>query len=758
MKKLLGIIAICVCNFWASAQYGNGQLGAVNISSSVSINHYGSVIRIGGNEFQVDDESFFTVGAPVFIHQISGNNAGMYEVTTITGIRGNFIELGNLTNNAYSVNWSVDEYCQIVTIPQFKDLFLNANASIESYFDSSTKKGGVVVFMVKDSLVFRGANARIKSVGWQGGPGGGTGGVGSGGIGGVFPNAVDGGNSGVRLLTGRNGGGNGGLVGGAPNNSVVTAPSLNCIGCGTNANYPGGLPNRLIFGGAGNGGNSGFSKAGSGGGGAGNLTNGEPGLPGAKGGAGGAGGAGGGIIFAIAKIIALPASTTFEHFDISGAFAENALNGANGLKGGDGGHGGGDCLTAMLGGGGKGGDGGDGGSGGNGGAGGAMLIRTTATPINWTNLAVNIKGGQRGQRGFGGTGGPNGLQGITTSNLSYCDVNEAGAGPGAGFSNGINYSCDFMFVLNTIYDAGIGGSNTGTLVDSGNYSVITTPDYIVTIERVSSKELVIRVDSIYGTTNTGFSTLLYGQTSSGAKLCVESIFNAANNNYTNTSMEMLYCGMDAYTGYCYNLVPDSLAGGMGLNGFDGTDGGDGMWDFEYALPVELAKFTAAKLNMDVALHWSTVMEKNNDKFLVQRSFDGKAFMTIGEVKGLGNSNQLANYQFIDNQPQDVNYYRLQQIDFDGTSAYSPIRVVRFGASNNQIRLWPNPAKDQIQITAGKEPIQNLEILDVHGRKLSSNEYALVEQSINIKQLSQGIYFVLITIDGKVHALKFVKNN
>src|SRR5690606_38797173 len=81
----------------------------------------------------------------------------------------------------------------------------------------------------------------------------------------------------------------------------------------------------------------------------------------------------------------------------------------------------------------------------------------------------------------------------------------------------------------------------------------------------------------------------------------------------------------------------------------------------------------------------------NDKFIIERSTDGKAFTAIGEVKGKDFSNQIAAYSFKDEQPiNGYNYYRLKQMDVDGKITYSEIEDVDFSISHTDILVYPNP--------------------------------------------------------------------
>ena len=87
------------------------------------------------------------------------------------------------------------------------------------------------------------------------------------------------------------------------------------------------------------------------------------------------------------------------------------------------------------------------------------------------------------------------------------------------------------------------------------------------------------------------------------------------------------------------------------------------------LPVELLFFDAEVMNYGVQLSWATASELNHESMIIERSIDGREFESIGEIKGEGNTQSLSNYQFMDYYPESgKNYYRLRQIDLDGSEA------------------------------------------------------------------------------------------
>lgn len=113
------------------------------------------------------------------------------------------------------------------------------------------------------------------------------------------------------------------------------------------------------------------------------------------------------------------------------------------------------------------------------------------------------------------------------------------------------------------------------------------------------------------------------------------------------------------------------------------------------LPVELTSFTASMTDFNtVLLKWHTESETNNDRFEIERSQNGKDFEYLGEIKGAGTSTKAHDYSIIDENPMlGVSYYRLKQVDFDGTSSYSEIRRVENNGTGSIVEpfvAYPNP--------------------------------------------------------------------
>ena len=142
------------------------------------------------------------------------------------------------------------------------------------------------------------------------------------------------------------------------------------------------------------------------------------------------------------------------------------------------------------------------------------------------------------------------------------------------------------------------------------------------------------------------------------------------------------------------------------------------------LPVELTTFTATLASpAAVRLAWATASEKNSATFEVERSLDGTRFGHIGTVAAAGSSSALRRYELLDGQlPAGATllYYRLRQVDQDGTFSYSPVRAVALGGAAGQgLALFPNPAPGGTATLMGAQPGAVVTVFDALGRQVAT---------------------------------------
>lgn len=175
------------------------------------------------------------------------------------------------------------------------------------------------------------------------------------------------------------------------------------------------------------------------------------------------------------------------------------------------------------------------------------------------------------------------------------------------------------------------------------------------------------------------------------------------------------------------------------------------------LPVELIQFDATQNNNSVVMNWSTATEINNDHFDVERSADGYHFESIGTIAGAGNSVLTNYYNFVDLYPnQGANYYRLKQVDFDGTSVYSYVIAVEIGNSSSIISIFPNPATNQFFITNALGNIHSVEIINSLGQLTKT--FTNTTSGLDVSDISPGNYYLILYSDNQQQTIQFTKVN
>ncbi|MCC3157456.1 FG-GAP-like repeat-containing protein [Hymenobacter sp. 15J16-1T3B] len=170
------------------------------------------------------------------------------------------------------------------------------------------------------------------------------------------------------------------------------------------------------------------------------------------------------------------------------------------------------------------------------------------------------------------------------------------------------------------------------------------------------------------------------------------------------------------------------------------------------LPVVLTSFGGQATPAGVKLSWITAQEKNSAAFYVERSADGKIFATVGEVAAAGNSTTARSYQFLDAGAAGTRYYRLRQVDQDGTTDYSAVVVVSSQATvaGPGAAAYPNPFVDALYVAlpAGTEPqAAHAELLNLAGQPIFSAKLQLqaTPQPLSgLPALTPGIYVLRLT--------------
>ncbi|MCC3156711.1 DUF11 domain-containing protein [Hymenobacter sp. 15J16-1T3B] len=181
------------------------------------------------------------------------------------------------------------------------------------------------------------------------------------------------------------------------------------------------------------------------------------------------------------------------------------------------------------------------------------------------------------------------------------------------------------------------------------------------------------------------------------------------------------------------------------------------------LPVTLVEFTAKAQGDAALLTWKTAQEKNNDHFDVERSIDGLHFEKVGQVSGHGTSTVQQQYSFTDAGASRLAgkvYYRLQQVDTDGTTTASDARVVSFDkAGTVELTLFPNPASETLNIRlAGATEASQVTVYSATGALVLQGKLAgSLSTAFDVRTLPAGTYLVKVqAANGQPLTRRFVK--
>jgi hypothetical protein len=162
------------------------------------------------------------------------------------------------------------------------------------------------------------------------------------------------------------------------------------------------------------------------------------------------------------------------------------------------------------------------------------------------------------------------------------------------------------------------------------------------------------------------------------------------------------------------------------------------------LPVVLTAFTARRVSPSrVALAWQTASEVNNQGVEVQRrGQDEDDFETLGFVPSRGALQQPASYSLEDaTAPGTLVYYRLRQLDADGTATYSPVVTVARSTAGGTPLAWPQPAQHTLWVQfTGPSPESQLRLLDATGRVVRQLRFQQQTQ-LEVGSLAPGLYYL-----------------
>jgi hypothetical protein len=161
------------------------------------------------------------------------------------------------------------------------------------------------------------------------------------------------------------------------------------------------------------------------------------------------------------------------------------------------------------------------------------------------------------------------------------------------------------------------------------------------------------------------------------------------------------------------------------------------------LPVELLSLQALQKDSHIEVEWITLSEINNHYFELQRHTGSGFFTPLGIVNGNGTTSMTHRYSFTDENPaRGLNYYRLRQVDFDGTSKYSEQVAVDFRGRDAQTSAYYHGISGSLMIEPHEDGRLLLNIYDGTGKVIITHEMVVqngISVSLALPGVSAGVY-------------------
>lgn len=175
---------------------------------------------------------------------------------------------------------------------------------------------------------------------------------------------------------------------------------------------------------------------------------------------------------------------------------------------------------------------------------------------------------------------------------------------------------------------------------------------------------------------------------------------------------------------------------------------------QISLPVKLISFTATSSDKGIALKWTADQQQNGSFFEIEKSINGKKFITIGREPVIAASNSLVNYHFEENTSSTATtLYRLKMIDANGKFGYSGIVKVDSKNSRSGFNIKQDNINHRIIIYSDTDT--EAEIYTLTGNKLAI--YNVIKGNNSFyHELTPGMYIIRKKDTGETEKFAFYR--
>ena len=187
--------------------------------------------------------------------------------------------------------------------------------------------------------------------------------------------------------------------------------------------------------------------------------------------------------------------------------------------------------------------------------------------------------------------------------------------------------------------------------------------------------------------------------------------------------------------------------------------------FALPLPVTLTSLAASRQSPGAVVRWQTASEQHSLRFEVERSVNAVDYQRIGTVAAAGSSSSALTYSLSDaTVGLGGYYYRLRQVDTDGTISYSaPVALAAAASAGNTLlsSVYPNPfrADLRVELTQPATGSVALDLVDTHGRRVWAGSVAAPGRQVQLAipaTVAPGTYVLLVRANGQQVSRRVVK--
>jgi hypothetical protein len=336
-------------------------------------------------------------------------------------------------------------------------------------------------------------------------------------------------------------------------------------------------------------------------------------------------------------------------------------------------------------------------------------------------------------------------QTVSATTLSYADGEDYIFLKGVGFKNDAGlmltkYQVSSPTSINTVTVAisyaeeNIGQTVYGVLLDAGGAILSRSTDYVLTSDDLGNKH-TFALDKPTTFTNQDFYVGL-AQTASAIPYYPLAV-----------QQEDSLTRADAY--YGGNLAGGTLTEARNLNRFVILAGGTSSPFVPTPLPVRWVSIAAQRIKSDVQVHWQTATEQNNHHYEIERSNDGQNFVFMSRVQpASATSSYSHDYTYLDAGAAERGsprlYYRIKQVDVDGTASYSMVTTVSVLPGGETIPpAYPNPMASMLHLDALPDGAK-VRVTDMTGRLVYTHTTVASTLILPTEGWPQGVYCLQVS--------------